>query len=295
MTLIDYIKPLLDDVLADEPMSRHTSFRIGGPGEVVARPTKTEEFIAICEVCKKHNFPLTVLGDGANVLVSDEGISGVVVITNKMKDIELLEGSRIRAQCGARMSAVAEAAAKTGLSGLAFASGIPGTIGGGIYMNAGAYGHSISDFCASVTVYRNGETIEIPVSDMGFGYRESIIQKKPALILSAVFQLNPGDTTQIREEMKDINSRRRVSQPLEYPSAGSTFKRPEGYYAGKLIQDSGLKGFFIGGAEVSEKHAGFIINKGNATAKDVRNLVEHVRKKVHEDSGVWLEPEVRFI
>ncbi|MCL2200316.1 MAG: UDP-N-acetylmuramate dehydrogenase [Defluviitaleaceae bacterium] len=294
MTPIDIIRPLLEEVLINEPMSRHTSFRIGGRVDILALPKTSTELINIRNTCKKNNIPLTVLGDGTNILVADEGIRGVVVLTNKMKAIDC-KGERVTAQAGARLAAVAEAAAGASLKGLAFASGIPGTVGGAIYMNAGAYGFEIKDFCETVTLYIDGEIIVKSNEEMQFGYRKSFAQMAQMLILDATFKLTQGDSSQIREEMKDLNMKRRASQPLEYHSAGSFFKRPEGNYAGRLIEESGLKGFSIGDAQVSEKHAGFVINKGNATAKDVIALMEHVKKKVFNDSGVMLELEVRIL
>jgi len=291
------IRPLFSDfieIMENEPMRKHTSFKIGGNAEVLIRPKNTEELIHIWKTCSEKEIPLTVLGDGTNVLVSDNGISGVTVLTNRMDGIKT-DGSRITASAGIRLAKLAEEAAKAGLNGLAFASGIPGTVGGAVYMNAGAYGYDISSFCETVTVLTDSGVTVIPSEEMGFGYRKSKIQQGGMLVLEAVFKLEQGDTTKIREEMADLNNRRRATQPLDFPSAGSTFKRPDGYFAGKLIQDSGLKGYSIGGAQVSEKHAGFIINKGNAAAKDVMALIEHVRREVHEKFGVWLEPEIRIL
>ncbi|MCL2216487.1 MAG: UDP-N-acetylmuramate dehydrogenase [Defluviitaleaceae bacterium] len=283
--------------LFDEPMSRYTTFGIGGAADILVFPEATDDFLKILKICERNNLPLTALGDGSNVLVSDEGIRGVVVITNKMNDVEILENNRIRAQAGTRLSKLADAAVTAGLDGLAFASGIPGTVGGAIYMNAGAYGHDIGEFIESVTLLMpDGAIVSKSAAEMGFGYRKSILADGSAMfVIEAVFKLRPGDPEKTRREMKDLNARRKESQPLEYRSAGSTFKRPEGHFAGKLIEDSGLKGFGIGGAEVSEKHAGFIINKGGATAKDVLELIEAIRQKVHQNFGVWLEPEVRVI
>ncbi|MCL2386110.1 MAG: UDP-N-acetylmuramate dehydrogenase [Defluviitaleaceae bacterium] len=295
MTPIKLIESLQVDFLTDEPMSRHTSFKIGGPADILAMPKTSDELIKIWNTCKSQNIPITILGDGANVLVADTGIRGVVVFTNKMNDMEILEGEKIRAQSGARLSALAEKACKSTLAGLAFASGIPGTVGGAIYMNAGAYGHDIKDFCESVTLFANGEVVTKTNAEMQFGYRKSLAQTGEMLILDATFQLSQGDTDQIREEMKDLNARRRKTQPLEYHSAGSFFKRPEGHFAGKLIQDSGLKGFAVNDAQVSEKHAGFVVNKGSATAADVLALMQHVQQKVYNDFKVHLEPEVRIL
>jgi UDP-N-acetylmuramate dehydrogenase len=298
MTHIDFIKNLTCDVKIDEPMSRHTSFKIGGKADFVIFPEKTDELIHIWNICREKGVPLTVLGDGANVLVSDEGIRGVVVFTNKMNACafdDLVESCRAKAESGLRLSSLAIQACDAGLSGLEFASGIPGTVGGAICMNAGAYGHDISEFIESVTLFADGKIVEKSNAEMGFGYRKSIVQNDEILILSAVFKLSQGNTAEIREKMKDLNARRKKSQPLEYHSAGSFFKRPEGNYAGKLIEESGLKGFNINDAWVSEKHAGFVVNKGNATANDVKNLMLHVQETVLEKFGVRLEPEVRIL
>lgn len=288
------ISPLLTDVQENEPMSRHTSFKIGGPAQVLARPKTTEELINIWNTCHNENIPLTILGDGTNMLVADEGLKGVVVLTNKMNEVKI-NGTIITAAAGVRLAKLAEEACKENLAGLAFASGIPGTVGGAVYMNAGAYGHEIKDFCQTVQMLDNGKSVIVPVEQMGFGYRKSMVQEGRMLVLEATFKLTQGNANEIREEMKNLNNKRRASQPLDYPSAGSTFKRPEGYFAGKLIEDCGLKGFSIGGAQVSEKHAGFVINKGGATAKDVRDLIEAIRQRVHDRFGVWLEPEVRVL
>jgi len=299
MPYIDTIRPLLDHVLLEkslieEPLAHHTSFRVGGPAEIFVKPKTTEELTKIWEICRKHNIPLTILGDGTNVLVADEGLRGIVISTNKMNEIALCGNNRIRAQAGARLSKVAEVACKAGLMGFEFASGIPGTIGGAIYMNAGAYEHDIGEFCESVTLIKDDIFVKAG-TEMEFGYRKSFAQQGGILVLEATFQLKPGKEKDIRTKMTELNNRRRQSQPLDFPSVGSTFKRPPGYFAGKLIQDSGLKGFTIGGAQVSEKHAGFVINTGNATAQDIFDVIEAVRKHVHEKFNVWLEPEVKIL
>jgi len=297
MTYIEYIKPLQQslnlEILTDEPLSKHTSFRIGGPAEIFVRPKTKEEFCSLWDVCSQHQIPTTILGDGTNVLVSDSGLKGVVVVTNKMNSITI-EEDEITAQAGARLSKLAETACNEGLAGLEFASGIPGTVGGAVCMNAGAYGSEIKDVCALVTMIVNGEVKTLTNEQMGFDYRKSIVQQGRMVIVEATFKLQKGNTQEIREKMNDLNTRRRTTQPLDFPSAGSTFKRPVGYFAGKLIQDSGLRGFSIGGAQVSEKHTGFIINKGGATANDVIALIKAVREKVHADSGIWLEPEIKM-
>ncbi|MCL2578197.1 MAG: UDP-N-acetylmuramate dehydrogenase [Defluviitaleaceae bacterium] len=289
------INSLCETVFTNEPMSRHTSFKIGGPADFLLMPKTTNELIKIWNTCKEHGLPLTILGDGANVLVSDKGIRGVVVFTNKMNAVEVCENDRIHAQSGVRLSALADAACNASLAGLAFVSGIPGTVGGAIYMNAGAYNYEIQEFIESVTLFFNNEIIVKTREEMNFGYRQSFAQGGEILILDAVFTLQKGDSAKIREGMEDLNARRRKSQPLEYHSAGSFFKRPQGNYAGALIENSGLKGFTVGDAQVSEKHAGFVINKGNATAYDVLELMRHVQKTVFEKYGVNLEPEVQIL
>jgi UDP-N-acetylmuramate dehydrogenase len=295
MTIFNAIKPLLTEVLTNVPMSEHTSFRIGGNADVLAMPETTDELINIFKTCNENDIPLVVLGDGANVLVSDDGIRGVVVFTKNMNKIQVVE-NKIHAQAGVRLTALAEAACNAGLAGFEFASGIPGTVGGAIYMNAGAYNHDISEFCQSVTLFDNGIVKKSNV-EMEFGYRKSYAQTGDMLILKAVFNLSEGKTEEIRKKIQDLNARRRKSQPLEYHSAGSFFKRPEGegLYAGKLIQDSALKGYRVGDAQVSEKHAGFVINRGKASAKDVLALMHHVQETVFEKCGVRLEPEVRIL
>ena len=280
----------------NEPLSRHTSFRVGGPAEIFVKPQTTDDFIKICNSVGRFSLPteFEILGDGTNVLVSDKGLRGVVICTNKMNDIQLLENGRIRAQAGARLSKVAEAACKAGLKGFEFASGIPGTVGGAVYMNAGAYDHDIGEFCESVTLF-DQEIVTKTGVQMDFKYRYSFVQQRKMLVLDAVFQLQEGNPDEIRAEMNRLNNRRRESQPLDMPSAGSTFKRPPGFFAGKLIEDSGLKGFAIGGAQVSQKHAGFVVNTGNATAQDIYDLIQAVRERVHKNYGVWLEPEVKLL
>ncbi|MCL1846050.1 MAG: UDP-N-acetylmuramate dehydrogenase [Defluviitaleaceae bacterium] len=295
MTIIDAIRTRCESVLTDEPMHRHTSFKIGGAADILAFPKTTEELILLWKFCRENDVPITILGDGANVLVADDGIRGVVVFTNKMRGTEILQSEKIRAESGVRLAALAEKAAAAGLSGLEFSCGIPGTVGGAIYMNAGAYGHDISGLTESVTMFSNGEILIKSGEEMDFGYRKSLAQTCDALILDATFCLSRAEPEKIREVMADLNARRRKSQPLEFGSAGSFFKRPEGYFAGKLVEDSGLKGFRVNDAQVSEKHAGFVVNRGDATARDVLALMHHVQDTVYEKFGVRLEPEVRIL
>jgi len=294
MTTIKHLLPP-ENILLEEPLANHTSFRVGGPAEIFITPKSIEELAKIWQICRSQNTPITILGDGTNVLVSDAGLRGIVLTTNKLNKVEVLENGQITAQTGAKLAKVAEVACKAGLAGFEFASGIPGTVGGAVYMNAGAYDHDIGEFCESVTLLSGNKIITKHGSEMEFGYRKSCIQTGDMLVLETMFQLKPGNEDEIRAKMKELNNRRRQSQPLDFPSAGSTFKRPTGMFAGKLIQDSELKGFSIGGAQVSEKHAGFVINTGNATAQDIFDLIQAVRNCVHDKFDVWLEPEVKLL
>lgn len=279
----------------NEPMNRHTSFKIGGAADVFAAVSSGEELCKIKELCNTYDVPLTVIGKGSNLLVSDKGIEGVVVTTEPLNKIEV-EGIRITAGAGATLSAVCNAAAGADLSGLEFAFGIPGSVGGAVYMNAGAYGGEIKDVIESVTALMpDGNVVTIDNNDLGLSYRKSIFSSNGAVVLSATFCLKQGETEKIREDMNEILRRRKEKQPLEYPSAGSTFKRPEGNFAGTLIEQCGLKGKSVGGASVSRKHAGFVINTGKATAKDVLLLIEKVQNTVFSETGIKLEPEVLFV
>lgn len=284
-----------DRVRQDQPMDRYTSFRIGGPADVVFQPETAQEIIMAQALAAEDDVPVTVVGCGSNLLVSDDGIRGLVILLGKPFSQIEVQGNVIHAQAGARMSALANAALANGLTGLEFASGIPGSVGGGVYMNAGAYGGQLSDVIVEVEMIRDGMVVRVPAEEMDFGYRHSAAMDEGGLIVGATFVLQSGDPAEIRAKMDDLNGRRRDKQPLEYPSAGSVFKRPEGYFAGALIEQAGLKGCRIGGAEVSEKHAGFIVNRGGATAQDVCDLVAHVQKTVQEQFGVWLETEIRFL
>ena len=285
-----------DAVFRNEPMSKHTSFRIGGPAEYYIAP-KTEECLkALEEYCAGQEVPCCVIGNGTNLLAADEGIRGVVISTCEgLSDVCFAEAA-VTAQAGILLSKLAAEAAKRSLTGLEFAAGIPGSLGGGVTMNAGAYGGEMKDILVSADVYVPGEGIRtFTAEELKLGYRTSIIKEKGYTVLSAVLQLKNGDEDAIRAKMAELKEARVSKQPLEYPSAGSAFKRPEGYFAGKLISDAGLKGFSVGGAQVSEKHAGFIINTGGATAKDVKALINHIIQTVQEKFGVTLEPEIRFI
>ncbi len=285
-----------ENVLVSEPMKNHTTFRIGGEADAIVRICDTQRLAIVLRYLNQVEIPYYVLGNGSNLLVSDKGYRGVILeIADKMNEVRV-EGSCLVCQAGALLSKVARTAYENGLSGLEFAAGIPGTIGGGVVMNAGAYGGELKHVVTQVTVMdRNGEELIFCNEAMEFGYRTSLIKKYPYIVTEVKLQLAEGDKSLIREKMDDLASRRREKQPLEYPSAGSTFKRPEGHFAGALIQDAGLKGYTVGGAQVSEKHSGFVINKGDATAEDVRNLMAHVQKIVKEKFDVTLEPEVIYL
>ncbi len=283
-------------VLFDEPMSQHTTFRIGGPADVFVMPENYEQIREVLRLCKEEKLPFFVLGNGSNLLVSDSGYRGVIIQMDRNMEEIRLDGEEIHACAGALLSSVAVAARNASLTGFEFAGGIPGTIGGAAVMNAGAYGGELKDVLKEVTVMtREGEILTIPADKLEMGYRTSIIKTAGYLVLEAVISLKKGDEEKIRAVMKELSERRTEKQPLDYPSAGSTFKRPEGYFAGKLIMDSGLRGYRVGGAQVSEKHCGFVINAGGATAEDVRSLMDHVIQVVREKYGVTLEPEVKFL
>lgn len=285
-----------ENIHINEPMSKHTTFRIGGEAECFLQIETDVQLRGILGYLQKLELPYFVLGNGSNLLVSDRGISGVVLeIADKMSDVRV-EGSCILAQAGAPMSKIARAAYENGLTGFEFAAGIPGTIGGGVVMNAGAYGGELKQVVSSVTVIdREGNMLELDNATMEFGYRSSAIKNHPFIVTQVCIQLQPGNKEEIKATMDDLAARRREKQPLEYASAGSTFKRPEGYFAGKLIMDAGLQGFQIGDAQVSQKHCGFVINRGNASAEDVKRLMRYVQKEVKEQFGVDLEPEIIFV
>lgn len=285
-----------DNILVNEPMKKHTTFRIGGEAACFVRIENARQLSAVHSYLQEAGVPMLVLGNGSNLLVSDEGFEGVVLeICDKMSGISV-EGTKMIVQAGALMSKIARVAYENGLTGFEFAAGIPGTIGGGTVMNAGAYGSELKQVITSVKMLNaKGELIELSNEEMEFGYRTSIIKKQSLIVVEVILQLREGKKEDILALMEDLAFRRRDKQPLEYPSAGSTFKRPEGYFAGKLIMDAGLRGYRVGGAQVSEKHCGFVINAGDATAKDVLELMEHVKNTVRETFGVELEPEVIVI
>ena len=281
-------------VAVDEPMSAHTTFRIGGPADYYVEPT-FEEVKELLFFLKKENIPYTLIGNGSNLLVSDEGIEGVVVSFGKEMSEVSWEKEVVRAKAGILLSRLASFAASKSLSGLEFASGIPGTLGGAITMNAGAYGGEMKDVVQSVTVLDGDEMKEYSGEEMDFSYRHSRVLDEDLIVLEVTMKLQSGREEEILSSMKELNKKRVEKQPLNFPSAGSTFKRPEGYFAAKLIEDAGLKGYTVGGAKVSEKHSGFVINFDHATAKDVCTLMRDVQRIVKEKFDVSLEPEVRMI
>ena len=285
-----------DRVLTEEPMKKHTTFRLGGAADYFLCPAKAEQVAQLIHICREEKIPYFILGNGSNLLVSDGGYRGAVIqIFKNMNEIHV-KGTQVHVQAGALLSATAKKALEAELTGMEFASGIPGTIGGAAVMNAGAYGGEMKDIIKSVTVLTTeGEIRVLDASELKFGYRTSVIKEKGYIVLEAVIQLCPGDKEKIQNRMEELKVQRVTKQPLEYPSAGSTFKRPEGYFAGKLIQDCGLRGYRVGGAQVSEKHCGFVINTGDAAAADVLQLIRDVQEKVYQQFQVKLEPEVKFL
>lgn len=282
-------------IFIQEPMKKHTTFRVGGPADVLVRPDE-EALPQILALCRKEKIPYFILGNGSNLLVGDKGIRGVVIEMAGGMDHITVHGSRITVEAGAMLSKIANAAAAAGLSGMEFASGIPGTVGGAVVMNAGAYGGEMKDIIESVTVWDSeGRERELSVEALELSYRHSCIPEQGYIVKSVVLTLTKGEEAEIRARMKELNEKRVEKQPLQYPSAGSTFKRPEGYFAGKLIMDAGLRGYQVGGAQVSEKHCGFVINRGDATAADICQLMKEVSDRVQEQFGVVLEPEVKLI
>ena len=283
-------------LLENEPMSAHSSFRIGGPARALASPAEMTSLTKICFILKQHGLAPMLVGNCTNILFPDEGLADLFLIsTEKLTRLYQLPDGAIYAEAGVPLSRLAAFAQQNGLTGLEFASGIPGTVGGGVRMNAGAYGGEMKDVVESVVYcYLPEQALyEMPKENCRFGYRSSIFQRASGFaILSAVFRLQEGDKDEIAAKMRELNDRRRDKQPLDLPSAGSAFRRPEGHYAAALIDEAGLKGYAVGGAQVSEKHAGFVVNTGKATSHDVYDLMMHVRKTVYEKSGVALEPEI---
>ena len=284
-------------ILTDEPMLKHSTFRVGGPCDIMFFPENEEMLAFAIRAAKKENVPLTVIGNGSNLLVKDGGIRGLTVVLGEEFSGFSIDGNTVTANAGEPLSRLARACQKASLTGLEFASGIPGTLGGAMAMNAGAYGGEMKDVCVSARCMslEDGSVQEYTLDELELTYRNSMPLKTGKIVTSAVFRLETGNPAEILAKMEDLNARRREKQPLSYPSAGSTFKRPEGYFAGALIEGANLKGYSVGGAQVSELHAGFVINKGGATAKDILDLIAHIQTTVFEKDGVRLETEVRIL
>lgn len=283
-----------------EPLSKHTTFRVGGMADYLVTPENTAELSAILALCKENHIPYLVIGNGSNLLFSDEGYRGVVIQIKEWKEpiqfFEEAEGVKVLVPAGVMLSKLAMEIAEKGLKGFEFAAGIPGTLGGAIVMNAGAYDGEIKDYFLYADILdENGEKVRYYSNDMNFSYRMSSLQEKEAIVLRAAFRFQSGNKHEIKQKIEEFQALRKQKQPLEYPSAGSTFKRPKGYYAGKLIMDAGLRGFRIGGAMISEKHCGFVINVDHATAADIYSIILEVRARVEEKFGVILEPEIKQI
>ena len=283
-------------VFTGEAMSRHTTFKIGGPADYFLMPDKDTDVGRIVKICKESAIPYFILGNGSNLLVGDGGYRGAVIQIYKNMSAVTVEGTEITVQAGALLSSVAAAAKNAALTGFEFAGGIPGTMGGAVVMNAGAYGGEMKDILKSVTVLTaDGQEKELTPGELDMSYRHSSITEEHYMVLGVTIALEAGSQEQIRAKMEELKEKRVEKQPLEYPSAGSTFKRPEGYFAGKLIMDAGLRGFQVGGAAVSEKHCGFVINKEKATASDVYRLIQEVQQEVYRQFGVELETEVKMV
>ena len=297
-SMYDYIRTIVPEerLLFHEPMSRHTTFRVGGEAECMAVVETKEELSQLISYLGRIEQDYFVLGNGSNLLVGDKGYRGIIVKLGPRLSAVGVEKNHIAAGAGALLSKVAFAARDAGLSGLEFAAGIPGSIGGAIVMNAGAYGGEMKQVVQMVRgIDKEGEILTLDNDTMEFGYRTSIIRDRPFIVLGVVLKLTPGNKEEISARMEELMKQRKSKQPLEYPSAGSTFKRPEGYYAGKLIMDAGLRGYRIGGAQVSEKHCGFVINRGGASAADIREVIEEVQERVKDRFHVRLEREVIFL
>lgn len=278
------------------PMARYTTFRVGGPADILVSPNTQEEVCTLLQAIQAEQVPCTILGNGSNVLVLDKGIRGVVVKLGNALDELTIEGTRITVEAGVLLSRLANAAAAAGLAGLEFASGIPGSLGGAILMNAGAYGGEIGNLVRTVTVVDpRGQVRTLSREQMDFRYRHSVVMDSGDTILAATLELTPGDPAAIQDRIRELTQKRVSKQPLNFPSAGSTFKRPPGYFAAALIDQAGLRGYRVGDAQVSEKHTGFVVNRGHATATQILQLMDDVKERVHAVSGVWLEPEVRIL
>ena len=294
---IDSFKKIYNDseIKIDENMSNHIHFKVGGPVDILLIPSKVNQVVETLKICKNENIPYFIIGNGSNLLVKDGGIRGVVIKLSNLLSIEVKDNT-IKASSGTLLEDVSKKAVENSLTGFEFACGIPGSVGGAVFMNAGAYDGEIKNVIKEAEVLdRDGNIMVLSKEELELGYRTSKVMKDNLLVLSATFELTKGDKEKIQERVDELTEKRESKQPLEYPSAGSTFKRPEGYFAGKLIQDAGLKGASVGGAAVSEKHSGFVINNDGATAEDVLNLIAHVQNEVKKQFGVELHTEVRII
>lgn len=286
---------LADEIEINSEMKNHINFKVGGPADILLKPKRAEQVVQSLEICKKNNIPYYVIGNGSNLLVKDGGIRGIVIKLTDMNNIEV-NGCFIKADCGVMLSDLSTKAFENSLTGCEFACGIPGSVGGAVFMNAGAYDGEIKDIIKEATVIDNeGNLVVMSKDELDLGYRSSKVMRENYVVVGAVFEFQKGNKDDIKEKVDELTRKREEKQPLEYPSAGSTFKRPEGYFAGKLIQDSGLKGYTLGGAAVSDKHSGFVINKENATAKDILDLIAYIQKEVKRQFGVELKTEVRII
>ena len=284
-----------DEIKINELMKEHINFKVGGPADILLIPSKAEQIIESIKICKDNNIPYFVIGNGSNLLVKDGGIRGVVIKLTGLTNLEVNE-EEIKADCGVMLKELSDKALENSLTGLEFACGIPGTVGGAVFMNAGAYDGEIKNVIKEAQVITSsGEIVTLSKDELELGYRTSKVMRDNSIVINATFKLEKGNKEEIKETIDELTQKREEKQPLEYPSAGSTFKRPEGHFAGKLIQDSGLKGYSIGGAAVSSKHSGFVINKDNATAKDILDLIAYIQAEVKKQFGVELHTEVRII
>ncbi len=283
------------NVKQNVPLKEYTTFQVGGPADIFITPKHEDALRDLTQLISEINKPYFILGKGSNIIVGDKGYRGIIIYTGHLDHINI-EENEIKAQCGSTLKDIAETAKNHSLTGMEFASGIPGSLGGAVFMNAGAYGGEMNDIIKKVTAYdQNGNKKVMQKDELNLSYRDSVFQKKDYIIFDALLELQPGNKEKISAKMNKLNQKRKNKQPLEYPSAGSSFKRPANHYTGPLIEKANMKGYQIGGAQVSEKHAGFIINKGNATAKDIVKLIQKIQQEVYQISGVKLKPEPKFL